>query len=321
MIVDDPQALLFTDVFLRLRGILRATEVVLKLEGFSITGSIKIKTAKYLIADIETRGLATPGKTTLVESSSGNLGVALSFLCRRLGYRFVCVTDPHASRVNLRAMDAYGAEIVVVDQPDQNGGYVHSRLLYIENLLRDPSYVWLNQYANPANISAHAETTASEILAAFPAPDYVILGAGSTGTLMGCARRFREASPRTRLVAVDPEGSISFGGRSGRRVIAGIGSSRRPELLDTDVVDHVVSVPEADTIRMCHEVVHNHGILIGGSTGTVLAAARTLEGVIEPGASVIAVSADFGDKYLDTIYDRLWVQENFGFDPRAALAR
>ncbi len=320
MIVDDPRSLLFSDVFLRLRGILRSTELVLKLEGFSITGSIKIKTAKYLISDLEARGLAVPGKTTLVESSSGNLGVALSFLCRRLGYRFLCVTDPNVSRTNLRAMAAYGAEVVVIDQPDANGGYVQSRLAYIEKLLRDPSYVWLNQYANPANVTAHAETTASEILAAFPQPDYVLLGAGSTGTLMGCARRFREASPRTRIIAVDPEGSVLFGGKPGRRLIAGIGGSRLPELLDPSVVHRVVSVPEPDTIRMCHEVALFHGLLVGGSTGSILAAARTLDGVIEPGSTLIAVSPDLGDKYLDTIYDRAWVMKHYGFDPRAELA-
>lgn len=322
MIVDDPLSLLFPDLFLRLDGILRTSRVLLKLEGFNVTGSIKIKAAKRMIADLEERGLARPGETTLVESSSGNLGVALALVCCRRGYRFVCVTDSNASRTNLAAMRAYGARVVVLDRSDPNGGSHGSRAEYIEKLVRDdPSYVWLNQYANPANAAAHDEMTGREILAACPRPDYVLIGAGSTGTLMGCARRFRAESPSTRLVAVEPVGSVLFGGPPSPRRIPGLGGSRPPEILDPGVVHRVVQVSEPDTIRMCHEVVRTHGLLAGGSTGSVLAAARSLEGMIEPGASVVAVSADLGDKYLDTIYDREWVMRHFGFDPADAEIR
>lgn len=316
MIVDDSSALLFPDVFLRLGGILRTSCVLLKLEGFNITGSIKIKAAKHMIADLEERDLARPGETTVVESSSGNLGVALSLVCRRRGYRFLCVTDPNVSQANLAAMTAYGAEVVVIDQRDANGGHLESRIAYIERLIRDePSHVWLNQYANPANPAAHDEMTAREILAAVPRPDYVLIGAGSAGTLMGCARRFAAESPATRLVAVDPVGSVLFGDPSARRLIPGIGSSRPSPVLDPGVAHRVVRVSEPDTIRMCHEMARVHGLLVGGSTGSVLAAAQSLEGTIEPGASIVAVSADLGDKYLDTIYNRGWVLRHFGFDP------
>ena len=322
MIVDNPLDLIFSNVFIRLLGIARRAPVVLKLEGHSITGSIKIKTAIYMIDALEAGGAARPGETTLVESSSGNLGIALSLVCKLRGYRFLCVTDPNTSNASLRAMRAYGAEVIIVDERDANGGYLQTRLAYIRRLLADdPSCVWLNQYGNKANQAAHYEMTAREILAEFPAPDYLFVGGGSTGTLMGCAQRFREESPNTQIIAVDPVGSVIFGGPPELRLIPGIGASRRPELLLADQVDCVVSVSESDTIRMCHEVARVHGLIVGGSTGSVLAAVGQMDDEILSGMCVIAVSADFGDKYLDTVYDRDWVLRNYGFDPRAEMTQ
>ena len=322
MIVDNPLDLIFSNVFIRLHGIARRAPVVLKLEGFSITGSIKIKTAIYMIDALEAEGTARPGETTLVESSSGNLGIALSLVCKLRGYRFLCVTDPNAPNASLRAMRAYGAEVVIVDERGAKGGYLHTRLAYIRRLLADdPSCVWLNQYANKANQAAHYEMTAREILAAVPAPDFLFVGCGSSGTLMGCVQRFREESPSTRIIAVDPVGSVSFGGPPARRLIPGLGASRCPELLLPDSVDRVVSVSEPDTIRMCHEVARVHELIVGGSTGSVLAAIRQMDDEIMPDATVVAVSADFGDKYLDTVYDRDWVLRNYGFDPQADMTQ
>ena len=133
---------------------------------------------------------------------------------------------------------------------------------------------------------------------------------------MGCAKRFLEDSPLTRIVAVEPVGSVIFGNAPERRLIPGIGSSRCPELLQTHLVPHVVVVSEEQTIRLCHEVAGEHGLIVGGSTGSVLAAIRLMNDEIWPGASVVAVSADFGDKYLDTVFDRDWVLQNFGFEPQ-----
>jgi 2,3-diaminopropionate biosynthesis protein SbnA len=317
MIIDDPISLLFPNIFVRLQGIAERTSVALKLEGFNITGSIKLKPAIYMIDKLEQTGTAKPGETTIVESSSGNLGIALSLVCQRRGYRFICVSDPNASLASVRAMTAYGAEVVVVDKQDCNGGYLHTRIAYIEELLaKDSNCIWLDQYANEANELAHYEMTAPEILSEFPAPDFLFIGAGSTGTLMGCAKRFREDSPLTRIVAVDPVGSVIFGSTPARRLIPGIGSSRCPELLQTHLVPHVVAVSEEQTIRICHEVAREHGLIVGGSTGSVLAAIRLMSDEIPAGASVVAISPDFGDKYLDTVFNRDWVLRNFGFEPQ-----
>ena len=149
--MDSPLDLIFPNVFIRLNGIASRAPVALKLEGFSVTGSIKIKTALYMIDALEAEGTARPGEATLVESSSGNLGIALSLVCKLRGYRFLCVTDPNTPSASLQAMRVYGAEVVTVDQHNAKGGYLHTRIAYIQRLLvEDPSCIWLNQYANKA---------------------------------------------------------------------------------------------------------------------------------------------------------------------------
>src|SRR5215471_10293566 len=121
MIIESPLDLVFRDLFYRLRGFAGNHDVFLKLEGFNVTGSIKIKTAMGLVEDLEQRGIAKPNQTVIVESSSGNLGIALSLACAIKGYRFICVTDPNANRANVRAMELYGAQVEIVEDHDDAG--------------------------------------------------------------------------------------------------------------------------------------------------------------------------------------------------------
>ena len=188
----------------------------------------------------------------LVESSSGNLGVALSVLAASKGYRFVCVTDPRCNLSTRLMMEALGSRVHVVTEPDPVGGFLGARIDYVRALCAaDDRYVWLNQYTNPGNGMAHYRTTAPAIARQFPRLDVLFVGAGTTGTLMGCARYFREWHRPVRIVAVDSVGSVTFGGAPGRRMIPGLGTSVRPPLLDESYVDEVVHVQEADTIRAC----------------------------------------------------------------------
>ncbi|MFZ1191223.1 MAG: pyridoxal-phosphate dependent enzyme, partial [Pseudolabrys sp.] len=115
MIIESPLQLIFRDLFYRLSAFAGSHDVFLKLEGFNITGSIKVKTAIGLVENLEQRGLARPNETVLVESSSGNLGLALSLVCAIRGYRFICVTDPNANRSTIRGMEVYGAQVIVVE--------------------------------------------------------------------------------------------------------------------------------------------------------------------------------------------------------------
>ncbi|MDW6023711.1 2,3-diaminopropionate biosynthesis protein SbnA [Mesorhizobium sp. BAC0120] len=315
MIVESPLDLIFRDLFYRVPSFAGTNDLFLKLEGFNVTGSIKIKTAIALVEDLEKTGVARSDDTVIVESSSGNLGLALSLVCAVKHYQFVCVTDPNASRPAIRGMEAYGAKVVVVRERDSAGGYLGSRLKKIDQILcSNPNAVWLNQYANVANMNVHAEQTANEIAREFDHVDWVFVGTGTTGTLAGISERLHQKFSSIRVVAVEPVGSVTFGGAPAKRNIPGIGTSVRPPLAALAKPDRIVAVPEQKTIEACLSFVRDYHLLVGGSTGSVLAAVRQLAPEFRGGETIIAVSADLGEKYLDTIYDPTWVAKVIAAD-------
>jgi cysteine synthase A len=311
MIIESALELIFPDLFYRLPAFAGSHDVFLKLEGFNITGSIKVKTAIGLVEDLERRGIAKPRKTIIVESSSGNLGLALSLVCAIKGYEFICVTDPIANRATIKGMELYGAKVIVVEERDSAGGFLGSRFKIIDHILQsEPNAVWVNQYANIANKNVHAEQTANEIAREFEKVDWVFVGAGTTGTLAGVSERLRQEFPHIKVVAVEPVGSVTFGGAPGKRKIPGIGTSVRPKLADLANPDKVVAINEETTIAACLSFVRDFHLLVGGSTGTVLAAVQQFAPEFTRGDTIVAISPDLGEKYLDTIYDTAWVQEN-----------
>ena len=291
----------------------------LKIEGLNPAGSIKMKTALGMVAALEAQGRIGPD-THLIESSSGSLGVALSIVCAERGYRFTCVVDPNTSLQNIKMMRALGAQVHMVELRDANGGFLGTRIACIEELVRtDRRYCWFNQYANPENPRAHASSTARAIADTFAHIDYLFIGAGTTGTLMGCLQYFSQHRPRTRVVAVDTLGSVTFGYAAGKRHIPGLGTSRRPEIYQDEGIHAKELVAEADTIAMCRYLAVSNGILAGGSTGTVMSAVHRWRARMPQDACVVAISPDMGERYLDTIYDDEWVIERFGAVPSLHL--
>ncbi|MFC5719455.1 2,3-diaminopropionate biosynthesis protein SbnA [Streptomyces gamaensis] len=288
--------------------------VFLKCEGFNFAGSIKLKAATAMVEAAERSGALTP-ESVLVESSSGNLGVALSVIAASKGYRFLCVTDARCNLSARRLMEALGSDVHIIAEPSEHRGFLGARLDFVRALCAsDERYVWLNQYTNPANWKAHYRTTAPAIDRQFPGLDVLFVGAGTTGTLMGCARYFRESHRPVRVVAVDTVGSVTFGGAPGRRMIPGLGTSVRPALLDESYVDEVVLVEEADTIRTCHRLARR-GFLFGGSTGTVVSGAMDwLARHDDRDVTAVAISPDLGERYLDTLYQTNWLQDLYGED-------
>ena len=286
----------------------------LKCEGFNFAGSVKVKAATEMVEAAERDGVLRPG-SILIESSSGNLGVALSMLAASKGYRFVCVTDSRCNLATRRLMEALGSQVHIITEPHPTGGYLGARIDYVRALCAsDERYVWVNQYTNPGNWGAHYRRTAPAIARQFPELDVLFVGVGTTGTLMGCARFFKEWHRPVRIVAVDTVGSVSFGGPTGRRMIPGLGMGVRPPLLDESYIDDVVMVEEADAIRACHRLAR-HGFLFGGSTGTqVTGAVRWLEQYGTPDMTAVALAPDMGERYLDTVYQTNWVQELYGND-------
>ncbi|MFF9016709.1 2,3-diaminopropionate biosynthesis protein SbnA [Streptomyces sp. NPDC014870] len=309
-VITAPHAFNQDDLYVDLMPTL-GLALYLKCEGFNFAGSIKLKAAAEMVESAERRGVLTP-ESILVESSSGNLGVALSLIAANKGYQFVCVTD---SRCNLTArlmMEALGARVRVVSE-ESDGSLLGGRLAAVRDLCAsEPRCVWLSQYSNPDNWKAHYRRTAPAIARAFPRIDVLFVGVGTTGTLMGCARWFRAWNRPVRIVAVDTLGSAIFGDPPGRRMIPGVGMSMRPPLLDRAYVDEVVRVAEADTIRTCRAMAAR-GFVFGGSTGTVVSGATGwLDAHRGSDLTCVAISPDLGERYLDTIYHENWVQGLYG---------
>jgi 2,3-diaminopropionate biosynthesis protein SbnA len=311
MIAKSPLELMFGDVFYEMSGILSEAPVYVKLEGFHIGRSIKIKPAIAMIEDLEQRGLLRPG-SKLVESSSGNMGLALSIVCSAKGYDFTCVSDPNISEPTRNLIELHGGRVVIVDRRDSNGGFLNTRIELIKRWLEeDPTLIWLNQYANPLNKGAHTQSTGPEILNEFPQVDYLFIAAGTAGTVIGCAEFFDEHSPQTKVIAVDTVGSVTFGHEAGPRHIPGVGMSRKPELVDPSFLDDVLMIPEHETVLKCREVRRATGLVVGGSTGTVLCGVERYANRVRPGETAVAISPDFGDCYADTVYNDDWVLERF----------
>ncbi|MBC8951222.1 MULTISPECIES: 2,3-diaminopropionate biosynthesis protein SbnA [Xenorhabdus] len=309
MIVDNSHYFLFSKAFIKI-CIGNGINVNLKLEGFSATGSIKFKSALHMITQLEREGKLLPGMR-VIESSSGNLGLALSMICAAKGYKFTCVSDPNISPQTARIIEAYGAKLIVVQARDENGGFLATRINLIKSMLaQDEQLLWINQYENEENVRAHYLSTGPEILDAFPSPDYVFIGAGTTGTLGGVSRYLREHAPSARIIAVDSKGSVTFGHPAGKRLIPGLGTSNPPAIRTHSSFDELLMVPEIDTVAMCHRLAQ-HGLLLGGSSGTVLAGIEQYAAILPAGSCVVAISPDMGDRYIDTIYNPNWVKTHF----------
>jgi N-(2-amino-2-carboxyethyl)-L-glutamate synthase len=282
-------------------------ETVAKLELLNPGGSVKDRPARFMIE----QGLASGAldrDTHLVESSSGNLGVAVAMVAKAYGLEFTCVVDPKTCAANVELLRRLGANIVRVTEPDDHGGYLKSRLDRVGELLDElPNAHWINQYGNDLNWRAHYEWTAQEILDDLDAPvDHLVLAVSTTGTIMGVGRRLREAFPGLRVVAVDARGSAIFGDDPAPRDLPGLGSSIVPDLLEPDEVDEVVYVTDVEATLGCHDLVEREGIFAGGSSGAVVAGLRKLLPDLAPGSRVVTLLPDRGERYLDTVYSAEW---------------
>lgn len=296
--------------FINVRG-LGFDHLHMKLESLNPAGSIKLKTAIGLV-DFYEKKRQINSHSILIESSSGNLGVALSLICAERGYPFVCVVDPNTNINNIKMMEAFGATVITVTETDNNGGYLGTRINYIRNKLdEDDRYIWLNQYSCPANPDTHAATTAKAIHRAFPRLDYLFVGAGTTGTLMGCTRYFHQHAPETRIIAVDSLGSVTFGQPPGKRFIPGLGSSQMPPIFNSAHLYDRLLVDECAAVGMCRWLARTNGVLAGGSTGTVLAGFCAMARKLNKDATCVVISPDTGERYLDSIYNDEWVNARF----------
>jgi len=264
-----------------------AVRIFGKLEMVNPTGSVKDRVAKYLVEDLERRGLLGPD-SIILEPTSGNTGIALAMIGRRKGYRVALVMPDNVTNERRQMAALFGAE--VIDSPGALGS--NGAIALAKHLVaKDERFVMPYQYGNPANIQAHYETTGPEVLADCPEVDVFVAGLGTSGTLMGVARYLREAKPGVRIVAAEP---LPGEGVQGLR---SLDEGFVPEILDPALLDAKYLVSNRDAIAALRDLVFREGIFAGPSSGAVLvAAAREARRMTE--GSIVALLPDGGWKYL-----------------------
>lgn len=299
-------------VRLRLPG-LGQINLFAKLEGCNPTGSVKDRAALYILSKTLSTGEINKG-TLIIESSSGNFGISLSSYCKKLSLKFCCVIDKNISPTNEVMINNLSDQVIKISEIDENGGYLLNRIKKVKELLsKIPNSYWVNQYGNPYNAEAYRETLGLEICDAFPKIDYIFIGVSSGGTITGVSQKIRESFPSAKIIAVDTEGSVIFGGKPRKRFIPGIGSSMVPSILKNAIIDEVVTVSEKSTVETCHILVKEHSLFIGGSSGSAVAAIysyfKNKFFAVPP--TVVTIFADRGERYLTTIYNEEWCKERF----------
>jgi cysteine synthase A len=282
-----------------------------KLEYYNPTGSVKDRAACYILRKL-LKKKEIDKNTTLMESSSGNFGIALSAYFKKNGLKFIAVVDPCILSINEILIKSFGAEVIKVNVPDCNGGYLLNRIKKVKELEKeiDNSY-WVNQYGNPYNAEAYYHTLGNEICQQMENIDYIFLGISSGGTITGVSNMVKEKFPHAMVIAVDIVGSVIFGHPPHKRYIPGIGSSMVPEILKKAKIDDVVIIDELSTIETCHELLKKHYIFAGGSSGSVFAAIKKyFSGKnLNRKVNVVTVFADRGERYANTVYNEEWCKK------------
>ncbi len=289
----------------------RYRNVHLKLEGHNPGGSVKDRTAFSLLKSLEVTGQLREGGR-LIESSSGNLAISLAMLARDRGYQFTAVVDSSVTAENMHRLQALGAETRIVESRDKTGGYLLNRLTLVQEMLaEDHGLVWTNQYSNAANPEAHHSGTAPEIHRQMEhRVDAVFVAVSTGGTLAGIGKFFREASPDTRIIAVDARGSVALGGSLGARKVTGIGSGRRSEFVYPEQYDESIYVGDGEAFAFCRALDAATGIKVGGSSGAVLTACSQYLQTHDQVERVVCICADRGEHYASTIYSNSWLAQN-----------
>ncbi len=266
-----------------------------KLEGNNPTGSVKDRIAAAMLQAALEAGTLAPG-VTILEPTSGNTGISLAMMARRLGYRFVAVMPESVSPERVQLLEAYGAEIVYSPgEQGSNGAIIVAKKMAAE----DDGYLMLYQYGNAANPQAHYETTGPEIIRDLPEVTHFVAGLGTGGTLMGVGRRLKEFNPAVEVIAAAPEPNDLIQG------LRSLEEGFVPPILDLERLDARIMIGAEESFRTTAALLEREGVFAGVSSGAVLAAALRVAERLEQ-ANVVCLFADGGWKYLST---GLWTRE------------
>jgi len=275
-------------------------DVVAKLESFNPSASVKDRIASAMVLAAEQEGTIQPGRTVLVEPTSGNTGIALAMVAAARGYRLI-LTMPDTMSTERRSMlRAYGAELQLTDGAQGMAGAIALAKELVEEI---PEAYLLQQFDNPANPAVHERTTAEEIWHDCDGQlDALVAGVGTGGTITGCARLLKQRQPDLQVVAVEPAGSAVLSGQApGAHRIQGIGAGFVPAVLDLDLIDAVMTVSDEEAMDVGRRLARDEGLLCGISSGAAVAAALRLGQRPElQGRRVVVMLASYGERYLST---------------------
>jgi cysteine synthase A len=273
---------------------------------------VKYRTAIGLLAALDAAEPLLPG-TRVVESTSGNLGIALAALLSELECRLVAVMDPKSPARVRELIRGHGGEVVEVDSRDEHGGYLLTRLATVRRLCKeDPSLRWPDQYSNLANPAIHRQTIAVELIEQTGgALDAVLVPVSTGGTLAGISDGLRSHNHAAAVYAIDAAGSLVTGGGAHPHLLTGIGATRKSSFLQPRHYTSACRVQDVLAFTMCRILVADTGLAVGGSGGAAIAAfaqaLRTRDGLANHQCPV-ALIADGGERYLSTIYDDGWLK-------------
>jgi cysteine synthase len=285
--------------------------LLVKCEHMNPGGSIKDRIALAIVDDAERRGLLRPG-ATLIEATAGNTGVGLALVAAARAYRLVCVMPEKMSADKRDALRAMGARVVIT--PNAPPSSPDNFQNVARRMAEEHGWFLTDQFENPANIRAHAEGTAQELLDQVDGPTGAFVsGAGTGGTITGVGRRLKAADPRTQVVLADPVGSGLAGwvetgelGPDGPYEVEGIGSSKVPGNLDRAVIDSAERVTDEESFAMVRRLVREEGLYVGGSAGANLVAALRVAARGELPGPVITVMCDSWDRYRAKPWMQSW---------------
>jgi len=276
----------------------------------ALPGAMKDRPSLHIVERAEAAGLLRPGGVIL-ESSSGTMAEGLARVGALKGYRVIIVTDPRIDDLTAAKLRALGAELDVVQVYDPEGGWQSSRLRRLKELLDAiPGAYWTCQYDNPGNADAYQRLGSELVQELGTGIAALVAAVGSGGSLCGIGRSLRQQLPGVRLVAVDAVGSVLFHQPDQRRLQSGHGNSIVPGNLDHALLDEVHWVADAEAFNGCRELARQAGIFGGGSSGAVYIVASWIATRLPPGAHVVAILPDRGDRYYRTVYSDAYMLEH-----------